>query len=166
MKKEKNTVSVFNGPTPQVKICDDADSECQVVGKWIADRLTDGLQPDEIGVFVRSSEQIERAIAAIKQAGATPTELDSQVMPAQGCIAVSTMHLAKGLEFRAVAVMSCDDEVLPSQQRIETISDEADLEEVYNTERHLLYVACTRARDHLLISGVDPASEFLDDLDA
>ena len=165
IEERKNTVSVFNGPTPQVKICDDADSERQVVGKWIADRLTDGLQPDEIGVFVRSSEQIERAIAAINQAGATPTKLDSQVMPAQGCIAVSTMHLAKGLEFRAVAVMSCDDEVLPSQQRIETISDEADLEEVYNTERHLLYVACTRARDHLLISGVDPASEFLDDLD-
>ncbi|MGK7889531.1 MAG: 3'-5' exonuclease, partial [Leptolyngbyaceae cyanobacterium] len=68
------------------------------------------------------------------------------------------------LEFRAVAVMACDDEVIPLQDRIETITDEADLEEVYKTERHLLYVACTRARDHLLISGVDPASEFLDDL--
>lgn len=33
------------------------------------------------------------------------------------------------------------------------------------TERHLLYVACTRARDHLLVTGVDPASEFLDDLE-
>jgi superfamily I DNA/RNA helicase len=50
------------------------------------------------------------------------------------------------------------------QERIETVSDDADLEEVYNTERHLLYVACTRARDHLLITSVRPASEFLDDL--
>jgi hypothetical protein len=164
IEERKNTVSVFNGPTPQIKICDNAESERQFVGNWIADRLIDGLQPDEIGVFVRSKEQIERAIAAINQAGATPTELDSQVMPAQGCVAVSTMHLAKGLEFRAVAVMACDDEVLPLQERIETISDEADLEEVYNTERHLLYVACTRARDQLLVSGIDPASEFLDDL--
>ena len=165
LEDRKNTVSVFNGPAPKIQICDDANSERQSVGMWIADRLTDGLQPDEIGVFVRSRQQIERAIAAINQAGATHTELDSQVMPAQGCIAISTMHLAKGLEFRAVAVMACDDEVLPLQERIETISDEADLEEVYNTERHLLYVACTRARDHLLISGVDPASEFLDDPD-
>ena len=83
---------------------------------------------------------------------------------AEGRIAVSTMHLAKGLEFRAVVVMACDDEVLPLQERVENISDESDLEEVYNTERHLLYVACTRARDYLLITGVDPASEFLDDL--
>ena len=41
---------------------------------------------------------------------------------------------------------------------------DADLEEVYNTERHLLYVACTRARDYLMVSGVAPESEFLDDL--
>jgi ATP-dependent exoDNAse (exonuclease V) beta subunit len=61
-------------------------------------------------------------------------------------------------------VMACDDEVIPSQQRIETIADDADLEDVYKTERHLLYVACTRARDHLWISGVAPASEFLADL--
>lgn len=31
-------------------------------------------------------------------------------------------------------------------------------------ERHLLYVACTRARDHLLVTGVNPASDFLEDL--
>lgn len=74
------------------------------------------------------------------------------------------MHLAKGLEFRAVAVMACDNEILPLQSRIETTTDKAELEEVYTTERHLLYVACTRARDHLLVTGVDPASEFLDDL--
>jgi superfamily I DNA/RNA helicase len=54
------------------------------------------------------------------------------------------MHLAKGLEFRAVADMACDD-LIPLQERIESVADEADLEEVYNTERQLLYVACTRA---------------------
>jgi superfamily I DNA/RNA helicase len=74
------------------------------------------------------------------------------------------MHRAKGLEFRAFAVMACDDEVVPLQGRVEAVADSADLEEVYNTERHLLYVACTRARDALLVTGLDPASEFLDDL--
>lgn len=60
--------------------------------------------------------------------------------------------------------MACDDEVLPLQARICSVTDEGDLEAVYDTERHLLYVACTRARDHLLVTGVEPASEFLDDL--
>ena len=81
-----------------------------------------------------------------------------------GVLSVSTMHLAKGLEFRAVVVMACDDEVIPLQERIESVADDADLQEVYDTERHLLYVACTRARDYLLLTSVDPASEFVDDL--
>src|SRR5438270_12937120 len=79
-------------------------------------------------------------------------------------VSIGTMHLAKGLEFRAVAVMACDDEIIPLQQRIETVADDSDLEEVYNTERQLLYVACTRARDHLLVTSVAPPSEFLADM--
>jgi superfamily I DNA/RNA helicase len=71
------------------------------------------------------------------------------------------MHLAKGLEFRAVAVMACDDEVIPLQERIETVGDDGDLQEVYDTERQLLYIACTRAQDRLLVTGAAPASEFL-----
>lgn len=74
------------------------------------------------------------------------------------------MHLAKGLEFRAVAVMAFPDDVIPSQERMESVTDQSDLEEVYNTERHLLYVACTRARDFLLVTSGGDASEFLDDL--
>jgi superfamily I DNA/RNA helicase len=74
------------------------------------------------------------------------------------------MHLAKGLEFRAVVVMACDDEIIPLQARIETVADESDLLEVYDTERHLLYVACTRARDYLLVTSGNLPSEFLDDL--
>jgi superfamily I DNA/RNA helicase len=90
--------------------------------------------------------------------------LDKNLETTEGHVSICTMHLAKGLEFRVVAVMACDDELIPLQQRIETAADDSDLEEVYNTERNLLYVACTRARDHLLITSVEPASEFLDDL--
>lgn len=54
--------------------------------------------------------------------------------------------------------------MLPLQERIENVGDDADLQEVYDTERHLLYVACTRARDGLWVSGVEPASEFLGNL--
>jgi len=74
------------------------------------------------------------------------------------------MHLAKGLEFKAVVVIACDDEVIPLQSRIENVMDDSDLQEVYDTERHLLYVACTRARDRLMVTSVQPASEFVDDL--
>jgi superfamily I DNA/RNA helicase len=60
--------------------------------------------------------------------------------------------------------MACDDEIIPLQERIETIADDSELQEVYDTERHLLYVACTRARDFLLVSSGDLPSEFLKDM--
>lgn len=164
VEERRGTVSVFNGPPPTISVCDDTASEVQRVSQWISQRRADGILADEIGIFVRSEAELPRARAAVQQAGADAAELDDTVAPATGCIAISTMHLAKGLEFRAVAVMACDDEVIPLQRRIETVTDESELEEVYTTERHLLYVACTRARDHLLVTGVEPASEFLDDL--
>jgi superfamily I DNA/RNA helicase len=60
--------------------------------------------------------------------------------------------------------MACDDGVLPLQSRMEAVADETELDDVYETERHLFYVACTRARDRLLISGVHPVSEYIQDL--
>lgn len=160
-----NTISVFNGCAPLIMITDNENDEIDTVGCWIEDRVKEGVKPHEIGVFVRSPAELKRACDAVQKANLPYRVLDENIETAAGYLSVSTMHLAKGLEFRAVAVVACDDEVIPLQARMEAVGDAADLEEVYNTERHLLYVACTRARDHLLITGVEPASEFIDDMD-
>ena len=160
----KGTISVFNGPAPALRTFKDAAAESAAVGQWLKDHVGDGVQPHEIGVFVRSENGLPRAFAAIDAAGLNHTVLSRDITTVEGSVSVSTMHLAKGLEFRAVAVMACDDEIIPSQERIESVADETELAEVYATERHLLYVACTRARDHLHVSAVEPASEFLQDL--
>lgn len=164
VEERRGTISVFNGPAPDVRILDSIEKESRAISEWLLDKQSEGILPHEIGVFVRSNSELNRARKAIQDAELSFKILDENLETTHGYLSVSTMHLAKGLEFRAVVVMACDDEVIPSQSRIETVSDDADLEEVYNTERHLLYVACTRARDQLLVTGVGPASEFLDDL--
>lgn len=158
------TVSVFNGPAPSIETFNNSDLEISAVVRWLTDRRAEGLMPNEIGIFVRSDAELGRAQSAAIKAELPFKVLDEHVETVSGKASISTMHLAKGLEFRAVVVMACDDEVIPLQSRIEAVSDDADLEEVYNTERHLLYVACTRARDYLLVTSTDPASEFLEDL--
>ncbi len=157
------TVSVFNGPPPDIQSFKSEAEEIAAVSAWAKKQAQAGVQPHEIGVFIRSGAQLPRAVAAIKGAALPFTVLDEKVATTSGQVSISTMHLAKGLEFRAVAVMACDDEVIPLQERIETVGDESDLQEVYDTERQLLYVACTRARDHLLVTSVEPASEFCAD---
>jgi len=162
--RRSGTVSVFNGPEPTICVLEGIDEEIKAVASWLSERTTEGVVPHEIGVFVRSPAQLGRACAAVEEAGLPIKVLDEKIETASGRVSISTMHLAKGLEFRAVVVMACDDEIIPLQDRIETVADESDLLEVYDTERHLLYVACTRARDYLLVTSGDLPSEFLDDL--
>ena len=162
--ERSGTVSVFNGPKPSVSIFDSESVEIDGVAKWITRLSGEGMDPNEIGVFVRSESELPRAIKAIEAAGLESELLQGSSLSRDGTVAVGIMQLAKGLEFRAVAVMACDAEIIPSNERIVQIAEDSDVEDAYNTERYLLYVACTRARDHLLVTGVSPGSEFLDDL--
>jgi len=164
--ERKDTISVFNGPPPEIRVLTKEKEENKTVSTWIAERMKAGVAAHEFGVFMRSAAELDRAQAAVKATGIPFKILDEHVETTSGYLSISTMHLAKGLEFRAIVVMACDDEIIPLQERIETVGDDADLQEVYDTERHLLYVACTRARDYLLVTSVAPASEFLDDLRA
>lgn len=160
------TVSVFNGPAPETRVFATPSDENVAASAWIGRAVSDGIAPSEIGVFVRSRAELARARSAVEGAGLRWTELSEQDQELTGTVAIGTMHLAKGLEFKAALVMACDDGVLPLQARLEAVADETELDDVYETERHLLYVACTRARDRLMLSGACPASEFLQDLGA
>lgn len=150
--ERRGTVSVFSGPRPQVRLCDDIESEREAVVAFLESVSQAGVQPHEIGLIVRNTAMADRAKAAVEDA-----QLD-------GDPSITVMHLAKGLEFRAVAIMACDEDVLPLESRLADAADEAELDDIYETERRLLYVACTRARDHLIVTGVEPGSEFLSDL--
>ncbi len=162
--RRDDTVSVFNGVPPLVDTFDSPASESAAVGKWVSELRRGGCESREIALVFRSEAQLSRAMDAVRAAGEEGRVLDGRTQPREGAVSMVTMHLAKGLEFRAIAVMACDDDVIPMKERIEEVGDPADLEVVLETERHLLYVACTRARDFLMVSGVEPESEFLADL--
>lgn len=146
----RGTVSVFDGPEPHVRLFPDEATEVQAVADWLRECTSNGFGHDEIALLIRSDGQLARAALAAEKAAAP--------------VPIILMHDAKGLEFRAVAVMALDEEVLPDPLRLSEVGDLADLEAVQETERHLLYVAATRARDRLMLSGVLPGSEFLDDV--
>ena len=64
-------------------------------------------------------------------------------------ITVSTIHRSKGAEAQAVALLGCEEELLPSWRSISSPDPEGLAE-----ERRLFYVATTRAKDRLLITHV------------
>jgi len=156
--------SVFEGPQPEIRECGNQDDETVIVAAFLARAIDDGISPQEMAVFVRSNEQLDRARKAVFAASLECRQLSERIEEGGSKVAIGTMHYAKGLEFKVVAVIACDDEVLPLQDRIDEAADEDELRDVFDTERHLFYVACTRARDSLHVSGVKPLSEFVGDL--
>jgi superfamily I DNA/RNA helicase len=147
--ERKGIVSVFDGPRPQVQSFASNADEAQGVRSAVSAWLGDDVAPHEIGIFVRTPDLVSRARNAIEGL--------------EGAYRMTTapMSLAKGLEFRAVVVMACDEGTLPLDERVADAADEAELDDIFETERRLLYVACTRAREYLLLAGVTPASEYL-----
>ncbi len=70
---------------------------------------------------------------------------------------LSTIHMAKGLEFAAVFIAGAGEGLLPHERSIEK---EASLEE----ERRLMYVAMTRAKKSLSISFYGLPSRFIGEI--
>ena len=141
--------SVFDGPAPTFRTFETAEAEAEALVQWLRDRIArDAVPPSEVVILLRH----ERDLMPL-----------SETFEAEA-VRVLPMHDAKGSEYRAVAIAGLSDGNLPDESRILSARDEAQLDEIMNTERHLLYVAATRARDYLWMSGVNPVSEFFSDL--
>lgn len=85
------------------------------------------------------------------------TDDESSVISHQSLVHLSTIHLAKGLEFDRVFIAGCSEGLLP---HIMSYDDKAQMEE----ERRLIYVAMTRAKKELLISFYGQPSRFLSEM--
>ena len=160
----REALSVFNGPEPKIKNLDNRKKEIDFVSDWIQKCVSQGLAPREIGVFVRDYSELIHAENALKKTTLPFEILKSTDLKLTSKVTLTTMHLAKGLEFKAVVIMACEEDIIPSAKRMKAVTDETELEEILNSERNLLYVACTRAREILLITSGKKSSEFIDDL--
>ena len=87
-------------------------------------------------------------------------ERDPESEAQESGIRLATMHRLKGLEYARVFLASVQEGLVPFRQYDEAADGEAQARYELQ-ERCLLYVACTRARDELVIAGYGEASRFL-----
>jgi DNA helicase II / ATP-dependent DNA helicase PcrA len=76
---------------------------------------------------------------------------DQDMTESKTGVRLSTVHAAKGLEFKAVFVVALEEGVLPHGRSLNQ-ETEAGYDEGVEEERRLMYVAMTRASDHLHLS--------------
>ena len=152
--------SPMHGPRPQIRTADTREQELAFLSEQIRSWLATGIEPHAIGVAARSGQLARDARDALKTAGIPTVPLIGQ--GSKSAVRAGTMHGMKGLEFQAVAVTGVAQGQVPAPAAVTPESEDAvahaqDLQR----ERCVLFVACTRARDHLYVSYAGEPSPFL-----
>ena len=146
-------MSVLNGPEPEIVRARNVDEEIKTLAGWMKDLTTRGFLPNQIAILGRTRRVIEaRAKLALKGARLRSHWLSPDDDSADPTVSLGTLHAAKGLEFRAVAIVGCDANHLPLRSVIEKTANADEREIAEARETSLLYVGCTRARESLLIT--------------
>jgi mRNA-degrading endonuclease RelE of RelBE toxin-antitoxin system len=161
-KERRGAVSVLSGPTPETQGFEGVSKEVEGVARRLKALLDEGYKPRDIAIFARTDGVLrDRAVPALEKAGLTGHYLSDEQPPSTADASVGTMHRAKGLEFKVVVVMGCDADVLPLAYALKDLADDADREALLEQERQLLYVACTRARERLLVTYAGKPSRWV-----
>src|SRR5690606_3117782 len=156
------SVSLLRGVEPEVKVLPRVNVEVEAVRDWLKNLVANGYRPGEIAIFARRKDILEdRVQPAVKNANLESFNLESDDAPPSNRVAVGTFHRCKGLQFRAVAVMGVEDGIVPLESVRTRQPDEAAQRAFVEMERNLLYVACSRARERLMLTGVARPSEFV-----
>jgi hypothetical protein len=159
----RDAVAVRAGPKPRLVPCASVTEEAEAAGKWIRACLDDGIPAAQIAIFARTSTMVERVGAkAARLAGTKWAELKDEREPEGDTIMLGTIHAAKGLEFRAVAIIGCGHNQIPLPSVLTATTSARDVALAEASERQLLYVALTRARDLLLVTWTGEPSSYLE----
>ncbi|MBX3142097.1 MAG: AAA family ATPase [Trueperaceae bacterium] len=159
---EPGAVSLMTGPKPVYNVYPTVVKERAAVAEWIAKLVSTGYRPSEIAVLVRTKDLLDdRVKPALAAARCRYVELESAGTDEAQGVAIGTMHRSKGLQFRAVVVMGAEAGIVPLEKALRKQVDEPARRAFLEQERNLLYVACTRVRERLLVTGVGERSAFL-----
>jgi hypothetical protein len=152
--------SPMHGPAPQVMMAANRTEELALLTERIRSWLADGIELNAIGVTARSAALVREARTALEAAGIATVSLNGR--GSTKAVLAGTMHAMKGLEFQAVAAIGVEQGLVPASAAVTPETEDAAAHaQDLQRERCVLFVACTRARDHLYVSGTGEPSQFL-----
>ncbi len=153
--------SYVHGQPPELSGHQTADAEAEFIATAVRDWLDNGISPSEIGIAVRAKWLTSKIEHALKAARIDWVDL-AKASDDDDAVRVGTMHRMKGLEFRSVCVAGVSAKAVPAANAVTPIEDDKHAhQQDLERERCLLFVACTRAREELLVTWHGEPSPFL-----
>ena len=157
-------ISIQHGMAPQLSGYGSDADELDALVQWLGELPSDTIRDSEIGVLAYRNDQIEIIQKRLSEAGVESLILTSDKADDQtnAGIRLCTMHRAKGLEFKAVAIPFMSNTLFPPTWLLDKAVDEADREDMEGQLKALLHVAATRAKGFLRVSWSGQRSAFID----
>jgi len=119
-----------------------------------------GRAPGDICITARTNKLVEKRYAQIlKDAGFSIQIIKTDESKLGDGVRLATMHRIKGLEFPCVLIAGVEAGMMPYE--LKSYADETARQDHLDTEKRLMFVAATRARDELVVTGFGAKSEFL-----
>ncbi len=152
--------SPMHGQRPEVHGYRTREDELAALVRQVRRWLSEGIEHSAIGVAARASYLAKQARDMLEM-----EEIPTISLSAKGkrrAVRTGTMHGMKGLEFQAIAAIGVAEGMVPAPAAVtpadvDPVAHAQDLQR----ERCVLFVACTRARDHLYLSYSGSPSPFL-----
>ena len=151
--------SLVRGETPIIKLHDTFDQEI----KTLEAMLKHEESHRQTCLVTRTTKLLEQYKSALGACGIKTYQLSRNKAEdrSKPGVRIATMHRVKGLEFDRVILAGINDGVIPLRSVIDQIQDEAIKEAKIMQERALFYVACTRAKRHVVITTSGPPSTLI-----
>ncbi|WP_219420241.1 UvrD-helicase domain-containing protein [Pseudonocardia nigra] len=152
--------STFTGPVPVTRGFPGVAEEMRFLAASVRAWLDAGVPAASIAVLARRSAEQDRARLALQEAGVAIELLQREGAGNPAAVKIASMHRAKGTEFSRVIVVGAEAGVVPLDWVFENQS-ESEGPVLRGRERSLFYVACSRARDELIVTWSGAPSPFL-----
>ncbi|GAA1023146.1 MULTISPECIES: 3'-5' exonuclease [Amycolatopsis] len=130
----------------------------ETVRRWLDEHQNQS--PGAFAVLVHQVDLRDKLVRELRSAGVPAAVLEPDGTVEASGVQVATMHRAKGTEFARCVVAGVSEDMLPPRWRLAEV-DEEQREEIIARDRNLLYVACTRPRDQLVITWTGRRSMLL-----
>lgn len=150
--------SVRSGSRPTVEHFDSAQQESAAVVDQVRAWVKGGCRPEDVCLVARTNNALtKRYEGLLNEAGIPTMVITSSAQKLGPGVRLATMHRVKGLEFRFVLIASVQAGLVPIRK---DHADDLARRTHEDAEKSLLFVAATRARDELVITGYGARCPF------
>lgn len=158
--KLKGYYSLFSGDPPTYELFPRGNDELNYVIQQVMHHYQRGIAPKDICVCAFRNQDLKKLISSLHKQGIPYYDLRTSKGSQTG-IRVSSFHGVKGMEFRVVILTGISAKELPHKFRGFNLLNEEKQKEAIRSQKSLLYVAMSRARDVLILSGTGAASSWV-----